>query len=243
MGLRGLPPGVPIGSGTFVTYLVTKAFWLASARGPRLRFCSRQRFQPNRGLPRPLTSNRYSPRAPGRNDASVPQAGELRQLTVHRQQIRQPNIIRSRARAMARGYCKPGPLLRDAHEARILLLRLQAAHRNGHRDNEGWYHCRPHSPEHALEHAKGEKIGSARKPNLRRREDIASRLLNTNASATTAMPHGGHPTPSPPTSATTTSSSKTPTLMESTLGELASKYKLAPHQRSLRSRTTRSSTT
>ena len=86
-----------------------------------------------------------------------------------------------------------------------------------------------HSPEHALEHAKGEKVGTARKPNPRRREDIASRLLNTTASAaTTAMPHGGHPTPSPPTSATTTSSSKTPTLMESTLGELASKYKIAP---------------
>ena len=85
-----------------------------------------------------------------------------------------------------------------------------------------------HSPEHALEHAKGEKVGTARKPNPRRREDIASRLLNTNASATTAMPHGGHPTPSPPTSATATSSSKTPTLMESALGELASKYKIAP---------------
>ena len=174
--------------------------WQASARGPRLRFCSRQRFRPNRGLPRPLTSNRYSPRAPGRDDASVPQARELRQLTVHRQQIRQPNIIRSRARTMARGYCKPGPLLRDAHEARILLLRLQAAHRNGHRDNEGWYHCRPLARACTRACQGRENRICTYKPNLRRREDIASRLLNTNASATTAMPHGGHPTPSPPTS-------------------------------------------
>lgn len=86
------------------------------------------------------------------------------------------------------------------------------------------------SPEHALEHAKGENIGSARKPNTRRREDIATRLLTNSAPGTTpspAAPHGGHPTPTVPT-VQTSASSKPPTLLESQLGELAHGYKIAP---------------
>ena len=62
-----------------------------------------------------------------------------------------------------------------------------------------------YSPEHALEQAKGENRGTARKPNSRRREDIASRLLTNSAPGTTpssAAPHGGHPTPSPTVSTT-----------------------------------------
>ena len=86
------------------------------------------------------------------------------------------------------------------------------------------------SPEHALEHAKGENMGSARKPNTRRREDIATRLLTNSAPGTTpspAAPHGGHPTPTVPT-VQTSASSKPPTLLESQLGELAHGYKIAP---------------
>ena len=86
------------------------------------------------------------------------------------------------------------------------------------------------SPEHALEHAKGENMGSARKPNTRRREDIATRLLTNSAPGTTPSPaaqHGGHPTPTVPT-VQTSASSKPPTLLESQLGELAHGYKIAP---------------
>ena len=86
------------------------------------------------------------------------------------------------------------------------------------------------SAEHALEHAKGENVGTMREPNPRKRESIAARLPSSAPAPTpaAAAPHGGHPTPTPPTTGLSTSSSKTPTTLEALLGdELANDYKIS----------------
>ena len=91
------------------------------------------------------------------------------------------------------------------------------------------------SPEHALEHAKGECQGTMRAPNRRKREDLLARsLAKSAASATSPMPpspsgaHGGHPTPPSVSVPTTTSTTSKPTTMlQDILGELADGYKIS----------------
>ena len=89
------------------------------------------------------------------------------------------------------------------------------------------------SPEHALEHAKGECQGTMRAPNRRKREDLLARSLAKSATyASVASPapiaHGGHPTPPSVSVPTTTSTTSKPTTMlQDILGELADGYKIS----------------